>query len=57
MELELLRFTKNVWGQEMLLGVSWDLMWGPVAAAAAFIVLHQIIRLTNSNRPTDAPRQ
>ena len=57
MDLELLRFTRNVWGQEMLLGVSWDLMWVPVAAAVAFIVLHQIIRYVKSKRAADAPRQ
>lgn len=57
MDFELLRFTKNVWGQEMLLGVSWDLIWVPVAAAAAFIVLHQIIRFMKTKRATDAPRQ
>jgi hypothetical protein len=57
MGFELLRFTKNVWGQEMLLGVSWDLMWVPVAAAAAFIVVHQIIRFAKSRRAADAARQ
>ena len=57
MGFELLRFTKNVWGQEMLLGVSWDLMWVPVAAAAAFIVVHQIIRFAKSRRAGDASRQ
>ena len=49
-ELELLRVSKNVWGQKMLLGVSWDLLWVPVAAAAAFIVLHQIFRIAKSRR-------
>ena len=53
MELELLRTTKNVWGQEMLIGVSWDLLWVPVAAAAAFIVLHQLFRLVKSKRSTN----
>ena len=57
MGFELLRVTKNVWGQKMLLGVSWDLMWVPVAAAAAFIALHQIIRFAKSRRAGDASRQ
>jgi hypothetical protein len=43
--MELLRFSKNVWGQEMLLGMSWDLLWIPAAAAFAVILLHQAIRL------------
>ena len=50
MEFELLRTAKNVWGQKMLLGVSWDLLWVPVAAAAAFIVLHQIVRFVKSKK-------
>ena len=45
--MELFRVSKNVWGQEMLLGMSWDLLWVPVAAAFAVIVLHQLLRLKN----------
>ncbi len=43
--MELFRFSKNVWGQEMLLGMSWDLLWVPVAAAFAWIAAHQLLRL------------
>ncbi len=57
MDFELLRFTKNVWGQKMLLGVSWDLIWVAVAAALAFIALHQIIRFAKSRRAAAAPKQ
>ena len=51
--MEFFRFSKNVWGQEMLLGVSWDPLWIPVAAAFVAILLHQLIRLrgNNKNRP------
>ena len=48
--MELFRFSKNVWGQEMLLGMSWDPLWIPVAAAFTVIVLHQIIRLLGKDR-------
>lgn len=44
--MEVFRFSKNVWGQEMLLGMSWDLLWVPVAAALACIAAHQLFRLT-----------
>ena len=57
MDFELLRVTKGVWGQKIVVGVSWDLMWVPVAVAVAFIVLHQIIRFAKSRRATDASRQ
>ena len=33
----------------MLLGMSWDLLWVPVALAFAIIVVHQLLRL-NSRR-------
>jgi len=39
----------------MLLGVSWDLLWVPVAAAAAFIVLHQLFRFAKSKRSGAPP--
>ncbi len=49
-DLELLRVSKNVWGQKMLIGVSWDLLWVPVAAAAVVIVAHQIVRIAKTRR-------
>jgi hypothetical protein len=42
--LELFRVAKNVWGQEILLGISWDFLWVPIALAFCFIVAHQVIR-------------
>lgn len=48
--MEFFRFSKNVWGQEMLLGMSWDPLWVPVAAAFAAIAVHQIIRLFSRKR-------
>ncbi len=43
--MEVLRTAKNMWGQETLLGVSLELVWIPAAAAMAFIIIHQFIRL------------
>lgn len=45
--MEVFRVSKNVWGQEMLLGMSWDLLWVPVAAAFAWIAVHQLLRLAS----------
>ena len=42
--MEVLRYTKDVFGQKMLVGVNWELLWLPVAAAGAVIVLHLIFR-------------
>jgi hypothetical protein len=43
--MELLRYTQDVFGQRMLVGINWDLLWVPVAAAGAVIVLHLIKRI------------
>ncbi|MGI9492389.1 MAG: hypothetical protein ACR2QF_08330 [Geminicoccaceae bacterium] len=42
--MEVLRYTKDVFGQKMLVGVSWDVLWVPVALAGVVIILHQILR-------------
>jgi len=44
--MELFRVTKNAWGQEILVGISWDLTWVFLGAAAAFVVLHALYKLT-----------
>lgn len=43
--MEVFRVSKNVWGQEMVLGMSWDLLWVPVAASLVCIAGHQLFRL------------
>ena len=40
--MEILRVSRNAWGQEVLQGVSWDLLWVFVGAGIAFIVVHLI---------------
>lgn len=42
--MEPLRYQQDVFGQKLLVGVNWDLLWLPVAAAGATIVLHLILR-------------
>lgn len=43
--MELFRVSRNVWGQEVLLGISWDLLWVFLGAAVLFIVLHLAYKL------------
>ncbi len=38
--MELFRVSRNAWGQEVLTGISWDLLWVFLGAALLFIVLH-----------------
>jgi cytochrome b subunit of formate dehydrogenase len=40
--IELWRRTQNPWGQDILIGVSWDLMWLAVVLAAVFLVGHAV---------------
>ncbi len=40
--MEWLRVSRNPWGQEVLQGVSWDLLWLFVGAGVAFVVVHML---------------
>lgn len=42
--MEWVNYAKDAWGQKMLVGVSWDLLWIPFAAAGAVIILHLLMR-------------
>jgi formate dehydrogenase subunit gamma len=42
--VDLFRVSRNVWGQEVLQGVSWDLLWVFFGAGLAFILLHALYR-------------
>jgi len=40
--MELLRYRTDAWGQRVLEGVSWDLLWVFVGVAVLFIVCHAV---------------
>ena len=40
--MELWRRAANPWGQEVLIGISWDLMWAAVFAGLAFTLAHAV---------------
>lgn len=42
--MELFRVSRNVWGQEILQGMSWDLLPVFFGLGAAFIVGHMLYR-------------
>ena len=48
--MEPLRYTRDVFGQKLLVGVNWDLLWVPVAAAGLIIVVHLLLRARNRAR-------
>jgi hypothetical protein len=41
--MQVFRYTRSVYGQEQLVGASWDLLPWFVAAALVFIILHAIV--------------
>jgi hypothetical protein len=49
------RYASDVYGQTVLVGASWDLIWWFVGAGAAFIVLHALISAVV--RPQDRVRR
>jgi hypothetical protein len=40
--MEILRYKSDAWGQRVLEGASWDLIWVFVAAAVVFIIFHAV---------------
>ncbi len=40
--MDVFRMRRDAWGQEVLEGLSWDLLWLFAGAAAAIIVVHMI---------------
>ena len=52
--MELARFKHDVWGREVLLGVSWELLWLVAAAIFTLIILHAIamLALKTQQRPS-----
>ena len=51
--MEFLRYKSDVYGQRVLEGASWDLLWIFVAAAVGFIAFHAIYTRRKTKRPTD----
>ncbi|HKJ00869.1 MAG TPA: cytochrome b/b6 domain-containing protein [Longimicrobiales bacterium] len=46
--MEILRTAPNPWGQDVLLGIGWDLVWLAVVASAVFVLAHMAFMMTRS---------
>jgi hypothetical protein len=42
--MTLFRYATSVYGQSVLVGASWDLIWWFVGAGAAFIAVHAAVK-------------
>ena len=49
--MEIARYREDVWGREVLLGVSWDLLWGVIAVAFIVIMVHAAVMLARKSSP------
>ncbi len=54
--MDIVTTKEDVWGREVILGVSWDLLWVVVALALAAIVIHLLVMafLSKADRPSAA---
>ena len=48
--MELFRFSRSIYGQQVLIGASWDLLPWFFAAGVAFIVLHALYKVFLGSR-------
>jgi hypothetical protein len=48
--MELFRFSRSIYGQQVLVGASWDLLPWFFAAGLAFIVLHALYKVFLGSR-------
>ena len=52
---EIVRYKRDVWGEEVILGVSWDLLWVVAVAVLVLLVAHAIIMAALANKKMDKP--
>jgi hypothetical protein len=54
--MDILRSATNPWGQEVLVGIAWDLMWAALIVGIAFVIGHAIyVRwIARPGRPEEA---
>lgn len=52
--MEILRTGQNPWGQDILIGIGWDLVWVAVVASAVFVVGHVVFMMTRPKAPDPA---
>lgn len=55
LELNIVEMKRDVWGREVLLGISWDLLWLLLAITAVVIVVHLLVMAWFGNAPRPSP--
>jgi len=49
--VDIVRFREDVWGREVLLGISWELLWVVLALAFAAIIIHLLVMAVLRKQP------
>jgi cytochrome b subunit of formate dehydrogenase len=52
---EIVRYKRDVWGEEVILGVSWDLLWVVAVSILVLLAAHAIIMAALANKKMDKP--
>ena len=55
MEEGIVRYRRDVWGEEVILGVSWDLLWVVTVAVLVLIAAHAVVMAVLVNRKMEKP--
>ena len=51
----IVRYKRDVWGEEVILGVSWDLLWVVAVAILVLLAAHAIIMAALANKKMEKP--
>ena len=52
---EIVRYKRDVWGEEVILGVSWDLLWVVAVAVLVLLAAHAIVMAVLANKKIEKP--
>ena len=52
---EIVRYKRDVWGEEVILGVSWDLLWVIAVAVLVLLAAHAIVMAALAKKNLDRP--
>jgi hypothetical protein len=52
---EIVRYKRDVWGEEVILGVSWDLLWVVAVAVLVLLAAHAIVMAALAKKNLDRP--
>ena len=52
---EIVRYKRDVWGEEVILGVSWDLLWVVAVAVLVLLAAHAIVMAALAKKDLDRP--